>query len=170
MDFHSLCHEYLCIVSKILLKNQREKHFFPSLQFIYQWVKCKKDLTPLPMHWSYVFLALTHRYLNYTKIVASPIFQPSLVADVSKRRWCLMMTMMTSWGWWTVHRPPNPRRPSPLVVVVVAGAPSSIPWWDGTRAWPSISRNLERGTVSASLCWIGSTPSQVTTRLPVGVI
>ena len=24
---------------------------------------CKKDLTPLLMHWSYIFLALTHRYV-----------------------------------------------------------------------------------------------------------
>ena len=24
--------------------------------------QCKKDITPLLMHWSYVFLALTHRY------------------------------------------------------------------------------------------------------------
>ena len=23
---------------------------------------CKKDVSPLQMHWSYVFLALTHRY------------------------------------------------------------------------------------------------------------
>ena len=25
--------------------------------------KCKKDVTPLLTHWSYVFLALTHRYV-----------------------------------------------------------------------------------------------------------
>ena len=25
--------------------------------------ECKKDLTPLLMHWSYIFLALTHRYV-----------------------------------------------------------------------------------------------------------
>ena len=25
--------------------------------------QCKKDITPLLMHWSYVFLALTHRYV-----------------------------------------------------------------------------------------------------------
>ena len=30
----------------------------------YRWLssKCKKDATPLLTHWSYVFLALTHRY------------------------------------------------------------------------------------------------------------
>ena len=26
--------------------------------------KCKKDITPLLTHWSYNFLALTHRYKN----------------------------------------------------------------------------------------------------------
>ena len=26
---------------------------------------CKKDVTPLLTHWSYIFLALTHRYYNY---------------------------------------------------------------------------------------------------------
>ena len=25
---------------------------------------CKKDITPLPMHWSYAFLVLTHRYIK----------------------------------------------------------------------------------------------------------
>ena len=30
---------------------------------------CKKDVTPLLMHWSYVFLALTHWYMHYPQSV-----------------------------------------------------------------------------------------------------
>ena len=36
-------------------------------QVKYRWVSAKKDVTPLLTHWSYVFLALTHRY-ELTKV------------------------------------------------------------------------------------------------------
>ena len=29
---------------------------------LYRWGECKKEITPLLTHWSYVFLALTHQY------------------------------------------------------------------------------------------------------------
>ena len=29
--------------------------------------QCKKDVTPLLMHWSYIFLALTHRYIVFAR-------------------------------------------------------------------------------------------------------
>ena len=32
---------------------------------LHQSVKCKKDITPLLMHWSRIFLALTHWYIAY---------------------------------------------------------------------------------------------------------
>ena len=35
---------------------------------IYRWVSAKKDATPLLTHWSYVFLALTHRYVFPTLV------------------------------------------------------------------------------------------------------
>ena len=31
-------------------------------QTLYRWVNAKKDVTSLLMHWSYIFLALNHRY------------------------------------------------------------------------------------------------------------
>ena len=44
---------------------------------LYRWVQCKKDIrvTPLLKHWSYIFLALTHRYVHRT--VKSWIYFPS---------------------------------------------------------------------------------------------
>ena len=30
--------------------------------------KCKKDVTTLLMHWSYVFLALTHRIVLFNRV------------------------------------------------------------------------------------------------------
>ena len=35
---------------------------------------CKKDVTPLLMRWSYVFLALTHRYVLMILIAVLPIW------------------------------------------------------------------------------------------------
>ena len=34
--------------------------------------KCKKDVTPLLTHWSYIFLALTHRYCTQTSLSVTP--------------------------------------------------------------------------------------------------
>ena len=39
--------------------NRMEMYFVPT----YQWVSTRKTLTPLLMHWSYIFLALTHIYI-----------------------------------------------------------------------------------------------------------
>ena len=36
-----------------------------SVDSLYQWVSARKNVTPLLLHWSYVFLALTHRYQHY---------------------------------------------------------------------------------------------------------
>ena len=37
---------------------------------------CKKDVTPLLTHWSYVFLALTHRYVfsSICEMIEHPAF------------------------------------------------------------------------------------------------
>ena len=35
----------------------------------YRWVECKKDVTPLLKHWSYVFFALTHQYICMLYII-----------------------------------------------------------------------------------------------------
>ena len=31
--------------------------------------KCKKDVTPLLMHWSYIFIALTHQYMDQMNVL-----------------------------------------------------------------------------------------------------
>ena len=36
---------------------------FPHKEQTILKAQCKKDVTPLLMHWSYIFLALTHRYV-----------------------------------------------------------------------------------------------------------
>ena len=43
--------------------------------------QCKKDITPLLTHWSYVFLALTHQYVKYTMIPSNVKYTmiPSMV-------------------------------------------------------------------------------------------
>ena len=42
--------------------------------------ECKKEVTPLLTHWSYVFLALTHRYDNWLPIesarTSEQLFEP----------------------------------------------------------------------------------------------
>ena len=35
--------------------------------------QCKKDVTPLRLQWSYVFIALTHRYNLYLCVKAGPV-------------------------------------------------------------------------------------------------
>ena len=45
---------------------------------------CKKDVTPLPTHWSYVFLALIHRFnTTLLAVIVEKIYQQHLV-DVFK--------------------------------------------------------------------------------------
>ena len=44
---------------------------------------CKKDVTPLLTHWSYVFLAITHRY------VSAPLLFQVVIVACSKPSHCL---------------------------------------------------------------------------------
>ena len=56
--------------------------------------QCKRDLTPLLMHWGYVFLALTHQYdtyiymYNYVFIpFAKPLVKVNRVSSISWHQW-----------------------------------------------------------------------------------
>ena len=39
----------------------------------YRWLSAKKDVTPLLTHWSYVFLALSHRYYDLPSCVSMAV-------------------------------------------------------------------------------------------------
>ena len=51
------------------------------LSFSFIWMsQCKKDVTPLLTHWSYIFLALTHRY--GTLVYYTPLCEHRTAADI----------------------------------------------------------------------------------------
>ena len=55
------------MIDSILDIHNRQPYTCSSHSHLYQSMQismgqCKKDVTPLLMHWSYIFLALTHRY------------------------------------------------------------------------------------------------------------
>ena len=62
----------------------------------------KKDVTPLLMHWSYVFFALTHRYtavsLFRVRSWNNDIIS-SLHAELFKKIWITYEFSMNSWQW-----------------------------------------------------------------------
>ena len=67
------CHLFSMLSSKSMLNRTQEnriqieilkKSFKKRLVDVIPMVKSKKDITPLLTHWSYAFLALTHRYVH----------------------------------------------------------------------------------------------------------
>ena len=68
-----------------------------GLTTLYRWLSARKTyLTPLLTHWSYIFLALTHRYdrmvswINYTTWPTYFVFVPHIFTNsgvISVHRW-----------------------------------------------------------------------------------
>ena len=52
--------EYVCYQGMILVANA----VLAMKQDISMMGYCKKDVTPVLYHWSYIFLALTHQYIH----------------------------------------------------------------------------------------------------------
>ena len=74
------CHqrrEKVPVIGKYIAMKWRDNEFAPVIQYnakIIPMAQCKKDVTPLLTHWSYVFLAPSHGYhsiIGYTCNISS---------------------------------------------------------------------------------------------------
>ena len=80
------------------------QHFALPLSISTGW--CKKDVTPLLMHWSYIFLALTHRYMLQLAPIPGPWLHGCIIGDLSPDLMALAasaseMTTAMRWPGWT---------------------------------------------------------------------
>ena len=104
----------ICVIS-VLRNDMKCKCSFMLLKINSPWQeltltyisvgKCKKDVTPLLTHWSYIFLALTHQYYCQACV-------------------CLWLTLVTLWRMLTLWR----RWPRQDCCVYT-------PTWSGSRRW-----------------------------------
>ena len=83
--------------------------------------QCKKDVTPLLTHWSYVFLALTHRYILYFLL-------PKYVCDIEMCVSCRITQqkgwLRTSWDFYNIYE---------NLVWFIRGR--SVPWDGALSYW-----------------------------------
>ena len=125
---------------------------------------CKKDVTPLLMHWSYIFLALTHQFEVWGLTYVDPVFQTgqttAAIARVVKSNpsWVVRVMRASPPPLRLAHPSPHTPLQNPPTKLTIPHSKSCICWQNWVTRILSTEAHSSKSDIytvptAQAICW-----------------